>query len=161
MRVSGGCARCCSHARGVRPCASLTCTKNNRTPIPMLSSASGTPMNISSALIGDVVAIPGLQLARRHPGGRSTLKPSSALVQRVKPGATVGVGDGGAVGVAASVAVARGLLLVVGVGDGADAGDVHATSVAVATSSAMSLIRPPVDRGLASKPINAPIPYRA
>jgi hypothetical protein len=37
-------------------------------------------MNISSALIGDVVAIPGLQFARRHPGGRSTLKPSSALV---------------------------------------------------------------------------------
>jgi hypothetical protein len=80
IRTSGGCARCCSHASGVRPWASLTCTKIKRTPMLMLSSASGTPMNISSALIGDVVAIPGLQFARRHPGGRSTLKPSSALV---------------------------------------------------------------------------------
>jgi len=95
-------------------------------------------------LIGDVVAIPGLQFAGRHPGGRSTLKPSSALVYRMKPGTTVGVGEGGAVGIPVGVAVAAGLGLAVGVGDGVDDGAAHATSIAVATSSAMSLSRRPV-----------------
>src|SRR5687768_8883011 len=104
--------------------------------MPMLSSASGTPTNISSALIGDVEAMPGLQLARRHPGGRSTLKPSSALVWRTKPGTTVGVGGGTAVGDAVSVGATTGLGLVAGVGDGADDGDVHAATIAVATISA-------------------------
>jgi hypothetical protein len=59
----------------------------------------------------------------------------------MKPGTTVGVGDGDAVGVGVTVAGATGLGLVVSIGDGADDGDVHATSNAVATSSAVCLSR--------------------
>src|SRR5204862_7119241 len=81
-----------SQADGVNPAASVTRTRANRLPARTISSASGTPMNISDATSGAVVTIPSLQAPRRHPAGMSTLYPNSAVVYRVRPAATVAVG---------------------------------------------------------------------
>src|SRR6184192_1006916 len=98
-----------SQADGVNPAASVTRTRANRLPARTISSASGTPMNISDATNGAVVMIPSLQAARRHPAGRSTLYPSSVFVYRVRPAATVAVGVGVGTAVVGTTPVAVGV----------------------------------------------------
>src|SRR5438552_5971454 len=129
-----------SQADGVNPAASVTRTRANRLPPRTISSASGTPMNISDATSGAVVTIPSLHAPRRHPAGRSTLYPSSVFVYRVRPAATVAVGAGGA-GETAAVGIGLGVAPTVGMDVGADdTGEQAASNIAVTKSAFISAV---------------------